>query len=52
MVWVWILVGLQIKKEKIDTIKERVELGQLILSNNMKKEDVELITETVLSLSV
>lgn len=42
----------KIKKEKIDTIKERAKLAQLILSNNMKKEDVELITETVLSLSV
>jgi len=35
-----------------NTFNERAKLAQLILNNNMNKEDVELIKDTVLSLSI
>jgi hypothetical protein len=35
-----------------NTFNERAKLAQLILNNNMNREDVELIKDTVLSLSI
>lgn len=35
-----------------NTFNERAKLAQLILNNNMNKKDVELIKDTVLSLSI